>query len=302
MSSEESSVYRAWQAADSSRRRFRRWFVDMPSTLYIGNEANRCVIGDLSPLSAGVRLAQAKALAVGTEVALDLGGFGSVSAEVRSSDHLHLGLKFLHDERDARVLARHLISLPPARRIGRRRAALKAILSTGNGDYPCTIEDISRIGACMLLGGVAPLSAGDVVAVRGEGFPETSASVRWSDGLRLGLMFLEVLATEAAPETYNPGSDSDKVRGATTSESDFLPGLKLAIEAHVAEQVRRRSEAEPRSDWKELVDSYVAREREKLEQLAKRFKREAQLEAGCSVRELKDDWLVSLGERLKSEK
>ena len=73
----EPSAYTPWEKASASRRRFRRWFVDMPTVLYVAGAPHDCTIRDLTPASAGVQLESAEEIADGTEVALDLGGFGT---------------------------------------------------------------------------------------------------------------------------------------------------------------------------------------------------------------------------------
>ena len=299
MTPTETSVFTAWE--QSSRRRFRRWFVDMPSILHISSQRHECVIRDLSPTSAGIRLNEAREIPIGTEAALDLGGFGNVPAEVRSSDTFHIGLMFLHAEGPARELAHHRVTLLPARRVIRRRTKLEASLVLGTSTYPGSVADISRIGGCVLLDRVTPIRIGDEVVLRQEDLGDVAASVRWVADLRVGLMFLQVITsdTTVAPVSTEPivNASADSV----SAENDFLPSLKLGIEAHIREQVQRQDRGDRFSDLNQLVNTEIDNEQAKLEQLARRFEQEGDLESGRQVRKLIDDWLVALGQELKTE-
>lgn len=300
MSENESESFRPWRGTGASRRRFRRWFVDMPTLVHVGGEALACTIRDLSPISAGVRLNEAREVPLGSEAALELGGFGTVPAEVRSGDPLHLGLMFLHGEGHARELAHHLLSLPPARRVARRQARRAATLLQAARSYPCQVEDISRIGACVELDGVAPIAVGDEVVLSGETLADTAASVRWVDGLRLGLLFLEVLDAAESPQRADAPPPAASEAAPAAEPDDFLPGLKQALETHIREQVERRAKADPYSDWKQLIETCVDDEKSKLERLAKRYDQAEETESGRRVRELIDDWLTRLAEELKA--
>ncbi len=299
MTPTETNVFTPWE--QSSRRRFRRWFVDMPSILHVSSQRHECVIRDLSPTSAGIRLNEAREIPIGTEAALDLGGFGTVPAEVRSSDTLHIGLMFLHAEGPARELAHHLVTLPPARRVIRRSTKMEASLVLETSTYPCSVADISRIGACVLLDRVTPIRDGDEVVLRQEGLGDVAASVRWVADFRLGLMFLQVITphetdpTDSTEPTVNSNVDP------ALAENDSLLNLKLATEAHIREQVQRQDRGDRFSDLKQLVDTQIDREQANLEQLAKRFDQDGDLESGRQVRKLIDDWLVALGQELKTE-
>ena len=69
----------------------------------------------------------------------------------------------------------------------------------------------------------------------------------------------------------------------------------------VREQVQRQDRGDRFSDLNQLVNTEIDNEQAKLEQLARRFDQEGDLESGRLVRKLIDDWLVDLGEELKTE-
>ncbi len=133
---------------------------------------------------------------VGTEAEIDLGGFGAVPAEVRSISGDILGLMFLQGEAHERELARHLIALPPPRRVERRKACTSGAITVGGVECTCVVEDISRMGACVLIDDTTGLIDGDRVVLTLEGFGRINASVRHLTEIRVGLMFLESLAGE----------------------------------------------------------------------------------------------------------
>lgn len=105
-----------------SRRRHRRWLTDFEAMLVIDAEVMDCRIDDVSPSGARVRICGPAALAVGSELELELPGYNDLSARVRYRAGDRLGLSFLQDPDDEIELARHLIAVEPSLNLVARRA------------------------------------------------------------------------------------------------------------------------------------------------------------------------------------
>ncbi len=290
----EPSAYTPWEKASASRRRFRRWFVDMPTVLYIAGAPHDCTIRDLTPASAGIQLESAAEIAVGTEVALDLGGFGTIQALVRSSGQHHLGLEFVQENEQAVRLAAHLLNLPPERRPHRLKTNQKALLIVDGNAHSCLIEDITRIGACVVMDRSTAVKVGDEVILRQENYDDATASTRWVSGPRVGFMFLQIISAEA--EAGALGEAADEVE---TSTGDFLPGLKRSIESQIGEAVERQTRGGGASERERVVDALIAEEIAKLAHLERRFEQAGDQASGNRVRELAEQWMGELGQKLK---
>ena len=142
----------------TTKRRFRRWSVDVSAYVEVGAISLYCTITDISPGGARARLLDAKPLALGTEVDLDLKGYGSVPAEVRHSASGVLGLMFLLDDADQIVLARWLVSANLERRQTRYACHIEGLIRTAGAETPCVVTDLSRTGA-----GIRVEEAGNLV-------------------------------------------------------------------------------------------------------------------------------------------
>ena len=77
--------------AASDRRRYRRWNVSIPSRFKDKGGTHDCIICDLSPAGAGVEMASEQTLPVGTDVILQLEGFGAIPSETRHNGSERLG-------------------------------------------------------------------------------------------------------------------------------------------------------------------------------------------------------------------
>lgn len=185
------------QSDDQARRRFRRWSVNLPASVSVLQAPRSCSVFDLSPAGARVRLFDGEALARGTEVVLELDGFGSIPAEVRHTVDGYTGLMFLLDEASEVQLARHLVSMQAERRQHHRESArTEATLRPKSGDYPCVVENISRTGASVLVNDARHLMEGDDLVLRIAGFADIAAVVRRLDEGEVALMFHHEIAGE----------------------------------------------------------------------------------------------------------
>ena len=293
----ETSTYNPWQHGSPSRRRFRRWFVDMPTVFYIAGAPLPCIIQDLTPVSAGIQLGSAEEVSVGTKVALDLGGLGTVQARVQSRDRRHVGLEFIQQDQQAVQLAEDLLDTSPERRLPRLKTNLKAHLIVGADAHACVIEDISRLGACVVMARTPVPNVGDEVTLRRDTDGDATASVRWVSELRVGFMFLQIVTTAA-----QAGPLADLGDNLAASGDDFLPGLKRAIEDHIKEQLKRETRGEVSGEWERVIDALISKEMAKLAKLESRFAQDGDHASGSRVRELIDSWLLELAREFKRRK
>ncbi len=180
-----------WRKEPLSRRKYRRWQVNLPAVLHVAGEPHNCWIHDLSPGGAQVAAETAGRLAPERDVVLYLGGYGSVDAQVRYSRDRRLGLAFLTEE-EARVsLARHLVSLRPARRPARHEARIEATIRSTHAEMTCVVENLSRTGARIQLAEPRHLLLSEEVLLVLPGYGSIAATVRHLDGSRIGLFLTD---------------------------------------------------------------------------------------------------------------
>ena len=191
-----SKVFVPWRKQSTSRRRLRRWTVNVQAVIWIGDQAVECLVQDLSPGGARIQLSESKAIAVGTELRLDLESFSAIPAEVRYSADGTLGLMFLHDEEAEVALARFLVSIRPERRDPRQKSGARALLTPKKAQSACVLRDISRLGASITMNDVAHLAPEDEVILSIEGYGDIEATVRRVEDGSLGLMFHKALSGE----------------------------------------------------------------------------------------------------------
>lgn len=187
-----------WQREEhQSRRRYRRWAVNLRASISVVLEPRACSVFDLSPAGARIRLLNGDTLAQGTEVLLELDGFGTVPAEIRHTVEGFTGLMFLLDEASEIRLARHLVGLQPDRRQHPRESShATATLRPRSGDTPCIVENISRTGANILVNDTRHLMEGDDLSLRIAGFGDIAAIVRRVDDGEVALLFHRELVGE----------------------------------------------------------------------------------------------------------
>ncbi len=185
-----------WRKQTGSRRRLRRWTVNIQATVWIGDQAVECLVQDLSPAGARIQLLESKTVAVGTQIRLNLESFSAIPAEVRYSADGTLGLMFLHDE-DAEVeLARFLVSIRPERPDPRQKSGAMALLTPKKAQSACVLRDISRLGASITMNDTAHLAPEDEVILSIEGYGDVEATVRRVEDGSLGLTFHKALSGE----------------------------------------------------------------------------------------------------------
>jgi hypothetical protein len=183
----------AWRRQGESRRRLRRWAVNMRAAIRIAGGAEECTVVDLSPAGARVRLDAERQATVGGRVELELDGYGVVVCEVRYSAGGNLGLMFLHDDAGEVELARYLVSRRPTRRAARQKVSARGLLTPRKAQSVCVVDDISRTGASVMVDNPGAFAEGDEVLLNIAGFGDVVATVRRVAEDRLGLMFHQQL-------------------------------------------------------------------------------------------------------------
>lgn len=187
---------RAPAGIDASGRRRRRWFVDFETTFVgPGGAVVSCTVYDLSPRGAGVGVAERHAFAVGDRVEFELPGYGGVVAEVRYRGRGYLGLEFLFESEDEEEteIARHLVTLERSPQPEGREVKLSGKLRAAGVDIDCTVLDLSRNGARVMLEETRHLGDGQEVTLEVRGLGAVAARVADIDHREIGLAFLERL-------------------------------------------------------------------------------------------------------------
>ena len=100
----------SWREQGASERHYRRWGVDVGAVVRVGDQSFKCVVFDLSPGGARVKLRGPLELDIGTKVELALEGLEEIVSEVRHSQGDVLGLMFLHDSDEQVRLASYMLA------------------------------------------------------------------------------------------------------------------------------------------------------------------------------------------------
>jgi hypothetical protein len=207
----ESEDLAPWRAIDPSRRRFRRWTVDLEAELRLAERTFTCLVHDLSPGGARIDLTGTEAPAIGTEVVLTMDGYGSISSEVRYAEGGELGLRFIHDSADEVRLARFLVAQAPPRQPPRHAVEIGGLLTAGNVQVSCAVADLSDSGARVRLRDTDHLSEGDRVVLHIDGHGDLAATVRRIGDAEIGVAFEQ--PSETAPvEATGSGSVLTRLR------------------------------------------------------------------------------------------
>ena len=188
-------------------RRFRRWSVDLQSILTIAEQAHDCNVYDLSPGGARVQLIGADAPILGTRVRFDLPNFSAIPSVIRYNMSGFLGLMFLLEANEI-ALAHHMVSLKPPRRTRRRAIDSEASLTVHGEECACTVENISRIGASLLVNDARHMITGDEVVLRLVGQDPVPAVIRRLHDGQVGLMFLIEIDLEARSSEHKAAEQS----------------------------------------------------------------------------------------------
>jgi hypothetical protein len=190
-----------WQAIDPSRRRFRRWTVDLRADLRIGSREFGCLVRDISPGGACVAFDDGEMPAVGTEVVLSMEPYGSISSEVRYAEGGLLGIRFIQEPADEERLARFLASLAPSRLPQRHAVQTEARVTAGALVLTGTVADLSDSGARVSLEDSGPLAPGDAVVLHIEGHGDLKAKVRRLAEGEIGVEFDPEADAGSGPES-----------------------------------------------------------------------------------------------------
>jgi hypothetical protein len=177
--------------AASSRRRYRRWSVNLSGDLSAGRDAFHCAVYDISPSGARVQVSQAHLLSVGQLVLLDLEVYGVIPAEVRHVANGFVGLRFTYDAEAETEFARHLVAAKPPRRRGRQAVRSTASLRASACELPCLVANISRTGAAVHLDETRHIEPGGEVTLKLPEHAPLQALVRYVDGNTVGLRLID---------------------------------------------------------------------------------------------------------------
>ncbi|MDP6706766.1 MAG: PilZ domain-containing protein [Alphaproteobacteria bacterium] len=177
-------------------RRLRRWSVDFETTLSIAGARMTCRTVDLSPNGACVVISDPHYLVSGDQLLFELPGYGGIEAEVRYKGEGFLGLMLLHDDAGEVALARYLVDVEQSRRPPRDDVGAAVRLTAGGIETTCIVEDISRIGARVLVDDIRLFTIDQEVSIEIEGIGPIAAAVQQLGDREIGLIFLQQLAGE----------------------------------------------------------------------------------------------------------
>jgi len=203
-----------WQNP-ASRRRYRRWAVDLPVYVDVDGDPHYCLLFDISPGGARLRVIDGATPPVDTEVFVDLEGYGQIPAVVRHSAANIIGLMFLHDEADQVRLARWLIQAKPTRRQARHPCRIDATVRFGERELACVVTDLSRSGAAIQIEEAGQFVPSSEVKLLLPGYQPITASVRHVVGDTVGLMLIDGFHGELPNADASPPPSSRKAGGWT---------------------------------------------------------------------------------------
>ena len=186
--------------ADRSRRRYRRWMVDLPAYVVADGKTLYCLIYDITPAGARLRVVAGGELLAGRKVSIDLEGYGQIPAEVRHSTLGVAGLAFLHGANDEARFAHWLARLRPHRRQRRYSCHLPAVLVLGAAEIPCVVTDLSRSGAAAQVKDSERLARGSELKLVLPHCEPIAASVRYVEGGTVGLLLIDGYQGELPPQ------------------------------------------------------------------------------------------------------
>lgn len=205
-------VFAPWNNP-ASRRRFRRWSVDLPVYLDVDDNPHYCLLYDISPRGARLRIVDGATPKVDADVVLDLEGYGRIPAVVRHSAAGVVGLMFLHDDSAQEHVARWLLESKPTRRQARHDCRIEASVRTGGQELSCLVTDISRLGAAIQVAEAGQLTTSSEVQLLLPGYRPIAASIRYVLGNTVGLMLIDgfhgelpVADSAGVPPTKKAGS------------------------------------------------------------------------------------------------
>lgn len=210
MSDSSGGDFGPWNDESAVKRRFRRWFVDFETVLTVAGMAMNCRVVDLSPGGACVEIADTHGVATVDRLLFELPGYDSIEAEIRYRGEKYLGLLFLHDDAGEVAVARYLVAVEQSRRPPRHDVSAAAHLVAGSVDSTCVVDDISRIGARILVDDTRHISVGQEISVHFDGIGSVAATVQRVDDREIGLMFLQELSSEPVLRTPNDAPDESE--------------------------------------------------------------------------------------------
>jgi hypothetical protein len=174
--------------------------VDLPAYVVADGKTLYCLIYDITPAGARLRVVAGGDLIQARKVSIDLEGYGQIPAEVRHSALGVAGLAFLHGANDETRFAHWLTRLRPHRRQRRYNCHLPAVLVLGTVEIPCVITDLSRSGAAAQVEPNEHLARGSEVELILPSFEPITASVRHVEGGTVGLLLIDGYQGELPPQ------------------------------------------------------------------------------------------------------
>lgn len=203
-SAEAMSEDTKWREEDDSPREFRRWDVAFETVLDSGDRRLACTACDLSPNGVCVEVRGAETVAADGGLVFELPGYGPIPVEVRYEGGGYLGLMFLHGDDGAVAVARYLVAVEQSCRSGGAEAKVENSLAAGSAESPCVVEDLSKLGARVMLDDTRHIFAGQQVSLYLVGVGPVQAMVRRVEASEVDLVFLEEVPVAQAMLSEQP--------------------------------------------------------------------------------------------------
>lgn len=135
------------------------------------------------------------ALRPGQIVSFQMGGAAPLGASVTWAEGSEAGLEFESPADVVAMIASDIAAQPDERRrMPRVGVHCFGRIQTAKGSCPITVRDVSQGGIRADLDGGSTLSRGDAVSLTIDGFRPLQGTIRWNDGISVGVAFDAELA------------------------------------------------------------------------------------------------------------
>ena len=105
----------AWRSVDDAHRRYSRWATRERAGITIAGSQQPCIVSDISPVGAAIRVDGQTDLKSGSFVVVNLEDYGPTPAEIRHVEGANVGVFFLHSSSKRTQMVQWLSALQAQR-------------------------------------------------------------------------------------------------------------------------------------------------------------------------------------------